>query len=434
MKTRKPIIILLMSVLVVLSCFSVSAETWAYDDFTVEVPEGMMTFTPDTPISDPNWELAGISNPIETMEMYTDKDKGMNAIANFISPGGDVNVLVTRKESSDATSIHDLNLLSEEDYDAFLEKMGGSDENVTITAEKYDHPGQRFFILTVAATDTNGEEVNEVIYGTIFNGFSLAFDTYTVGGKIPEESLAAVKGIADSFVATNVLEKPAPATIEDAIPALIMLGAIVLICVGVFVMFRVMSKRDKKQKKELANKLSAYRKEHGNQGEPVGQLMFTNTTDCTNEAIHKFSTYQAYVKNIVQIAIGIALSVILVVGTIAFKMDWWLILVAVALLGYYLYKLITSSGNIERTQRRVYSRGVSQKAHYTFYTETYRVSGIQSGAVFPYFLITDVRVTKEYIYIYYGPENAYIVDRSGFAEGQSDVEFIDFIKSKAAKK
>ena len=82
---------------------------------------------------------------------------------------------------------------------------------------------------------------------------------------------------------------------------------------------------------------------------------------------------------------------------------------------------------------RVFDRGVSSTAHYAFYDDVFRVSGIQSTSVFPYFQIMDVRKHGHYLYLYYGPENAYMVDQYGFSLGEWE-DFQKFIAEKTAKK
>ena len=100
---------------------------------------------------------------------------------------------------------------------------------------------------------------------------------------------------------------------------------------------------------------------------------------------------------------------------------------------YYGYKIFNAPHVMEKTQRRVYDRGVSSTAHYAFYDEAFRVSGIQSASVFPYFQITDVRRHKQHLYLYYGPENAYMVDKNGFSKGSYE-EFVKFLAEKTGKK
>ena len=439
MKRSRIPALLLALVIVLAAPFTAAAKQWDYDDFTVEVPEDMYIFTPETSVSDPAWALAGITDPIETLNMYSGEEDGMNAIANFVSAGGDVNILVTRKASTNSQSVYNLGDLSDEEFDEFVSTLVGSEEeSVTITADRYEHPEMPFFALSIDVDESAGTEMHERIYGTVLNGSAIAFTTYRQDTDITQEEMDVLDSIAQSFKVTKLVDKSELEAVDSfqVWGVIIFTGAVVLLIVGMIVFMKVRAGRDKKMKKQLADRLSEYRKTHGNGTEASGTMLYANSTDCSNEAIRAFSIYHAYVKNILPIAIGIVMSIAILVVTVLFRTDsdWWLPLIAAALVVYYAYKLITASSNVEKVQRKVYSMGVSTTAHYAFYEDAYRVSGIQSPATFPYFQMTDVCVSKEYIYIYYGPDNAYIINRGSFLNGASDTEFIKFIKSKLEKK
>ena len=53
--------------------------------------------------------------------------------------------------------------------------------------------------------------------------------------------------------------------------------------------------------------------------------------------------------------------------------------------------------------------------------------------MFPYFQIVNVRKHGHYIYLYYGPENVYMVDQFGFSKGEFS-DFVKFISEKTGKK
>lgn len=438
---RKRLSVLLLALMILLAApFTVAAEQWNYDDFTVEVPEGLYIFTPETSVSDPAWALAGITDPIETLDMYSNEENGMNAIANFVSAGGKTNILVTRKASTNSQSIYNLADLNETEFDEFVNTLVGSEEeSVTITAGRYEHPAMPFFTLSIDVDESAGTEMHERIYGTILNGYAIAFNTYKQDAEITQEDMDILESLAQSFKVTKIVDKSEMEEVDtlQLWGVIIFSGVIVLLVVGMIVFMRIRAGRDKKMKKQLADRLSEYRKTHGSGTEAGGTMLYANSTDCSNDAIRAFSIYHAYVKNILPIAIGITMSIAILVITIVFQTgsdDWWLPLIAAALVVYYAYKLITASSNVEKVQRKVFSMGVTTTAHYAFYDEAYRVSGIQSPATYPYFQMTDVRVSKDYIYIYYGPDNAYIINRGSFLNGASDAEFIKFIKSKLEKK
>lgn len=230
---------------------------------------------------------------------------------------------------------------------------------------------------------------------------------------------------------TNVTEKPLPDPVD--LTSTIVLLVLMLVSILVpLVYVPVKSKRVKKEKARLAEQLSEYHRAHG-ANEAEGEPLFVNDTDCTKEAIHTFSFFQAYVKNMGELLFGAMMCLVMLVTSFFLDADWWIKLLAAAVTVYYAYKIIAMPGAVEKVQRKVYGRGPSQTAHYIFYPEVFRVSGIQSTSVVPYFQITDVRRRGQYLYLYYGPENAYMVDQYGFAQGEAQ-EFQRFIQEKVGNK
>ena len=77
---------------------------------------------------------------------------------------------------------------------------------------------------------------------------------------------------------------------------------------------------------------------------------------------------------------------------VAFALDaeWWGKLLVVGVVVYYGYKVF-SAPRIGRSSARSMTGALSSTAHYAFYEEGFRVSGIQSASVFPYFQIVDLR-------------------------------------------
>ncbi len=212
-----------------------------------------------------------------------------------------------------------------------------------------------------------------------------------------------------------------------------LLVLLVLVVLVPIVYLPIKNKRDKRLKAKLAEQLTEYHKTHGDNDAVQGEMRFVNSTECTKEAIHTFSYYQAYVKNVGSLIIGALLCISAFVVSFALDSEWWIKVLAVGVVVYYGYKIFNMPHALEKIQRRVYDRGVSSTAHYVFYDEAFRVSGIQSASVFPYFQITDVRKHGHYVYLYYGPENAYMVDQNGFALGQWE-DFLKFISEKTGKK
>ena len=82
--------------------------------------------------------------------------------------------------------------------------------------------------------------------------------------------------------------------------------------------------------------------------------------------------------------VGALLCLVTLVISFLVDAEWWLKLLTFGVVVYYGYKIVSAPHTLEKIQRRVFDRGVSSTAHYAFYDEAFRVSGVQSASVFPY--------------------------------------------------
>lgn len=431
MKLRKAAAALLAVLLITALPLSASAGEWATEEFSFTVPESLAyCFDLNTPENDPSWALAGVGDPAAKQKDYQD----MSAIADFYSEDGKANILVMQKESDTSKQIYNLSTLTEEERAEFLDKLLQSkSEDITVKKEYVDVGGIPFYrVQTDGKTDMG--EVHELVYGTIVNGYALNFDMYSGEKEMTEEQIGLLESMVQSVTFTEIKAKPEnTVSTGDLTTSLLMLGLLVVVILIPVLYFPIKSRRDKKQKALLGEKLTEYHKAHGNNDVIPGEMRFANSTDCTREAIHKFSLYQSYIKNVGSLLVGAFLSITTLVVSFVLDSDWWIKLLAVGIAGYYGYKIFNMPHTIEKIQRKVYERGTSATAHYAFYDEAFRVSGIQSASVFPYFQISDVRRNGQYVYLYYGPDNAYMIDQYGFSLGEFE-DFIKFISEKTGKK
>lgn len=418
--------ILLAALLMAALPVAVYGEAWVGVDYTFEAPEGMYQLGPGMDENDPGWALAGIGDPASKLEEYRD----MGVVVNFLSDDGATDITVMQKESKQAQQVFDIRLMSESDKEGFLEGLASTDnEDVHISRGWYENPqGLLFFRLQI---DMDGEqEMHELIYGTIMNGYSLNIDIHTIDAPMYPEQEDIVLGVADSLEFTNIQEKP-PEDTSAAFNTLLLLLLLLAAVAGPLIYVPIKNKRDKKKKARLAEQLSEFHKQSG-KDTAHGEAVFINSTDCTKEAIRRFSYYQSFVKNIGEVVFGLLLCIVTVCASFLIDSAWWMKLAAVAVTVYYAYKLIAMPGAVEKIQTKVHSQGMSKTAHYAFYTEVFRVSGIQSANVVPYFQLTEVRKCGQYLYLYYGPDNAYLVDMYGFDLGEPG-EFEKFIRGKLKK-
>lgn len=431
MKFRKAAALLLVLVVFAALPLSAGAKTWETEDFTAEVPDDLYQFSLDTPVGDPAWALAGIAEPAQKLEEYTK----MNAIANFVSKDGKLSILAMKKESDYSKQIYNFGEATAEEQQEVLEKLSSTDsDKFQVDRSIYEGGELPFFRIKIDGEVDDGTTHHELIYGTMVNGAAYTFDIYGGQEDIPQDHIAILEEILNTVHFTNVLPKSDNTlTQEDLVKTVGLLVLLLAVIVTPFIYFPLKSKADKRKKAKLAQQLEEYRKTHGNDDTLSGNMRFANSTDCTREAIKSFSIFHAYIKNIGSLIIGAVLSLVTVIITFTLDSEWWMKLLAVGIVVYYGYKIFSTPTNIEKVQRKVYDRGTSSTAIYAFYDEAFRVSGVQSASVYPYFQITDVRKHGHYVYLYYGPDNAYMVDQFGFKLGEYE-DFLKFISEKTGKK
>lgn len=403
------------------------AETWEGAEYSFTAPEGMHQLGPDTLPNDPVWALLGIADVTEKLKEYSD----MGVLVNFVSEDGKTNINVMRRESDYSKNVYNVRSISEEDRQKVLEDLVQAQNDDFSVKREWFTAGDNLFYRVQIDTDQAEMEIHELIIGTIVNGYALNFDIVsTEETGFTDEQVAMLENMAASLKFTEIREKPEP----DATSTLTTILLLVLLVAALalpFIYIPIKSKKEKKRKAHLAEQLSEYHKTHA-PDTVEGEAVFSNSTDCTKEAIHKFAIYQAYIKNVGELCFGAVMCVAMLAAAFITDTEWWMKLAAVAIAGYYVYKIISASSAIEKVQRKVFGRGPSQTAHYSFYPGAFRVSGIQSASVVPYFQITEVRRQGQYLYLYYGPENAYMVDQYGFAMGDFE-EFVKFIGEKTKR-
>ncbi len=426
MNLKKLFAALLTLILCMTLCLPASAAEWKDEEFSFTVPEEFVyTFSRSVPMDDPSWALAGIADPSAMLKEYQE----MGVLADFYTEGRKNNFKVLSKSNSTTENVFSLRDMTEAERNEFIDKLVKTDtEGVTMEKSFVELDGQPFYRLQIDSVTSMGE-IHELQYGTIFNGHTLTFVTYSET-ELSEEQVALLEKAAFSFHALQILEKPEP----EPVNAILILGLLVILIVVVvapFVYMPLRSRREKKQKAEMAERLSAYHKAHED-GSGYGEVQFVNETECTKEAVRTFSKYHAYVKNLPSMLIGGILCATVVILAFFFDVTWWMKLAAVAVTVYFLYRTINMGNAVERVQQKVFGRGLSSTARYTFFEEGFRVAGIQSASVYPYFQIQSIKKHGHYLYLYYSPDNAYPIDQFGFTQGEFE-EFSSFILKKTEK-
>ena len=224
---------LLALALVLALPFSAAAETFSTEDFTMEIPEGTYVFTPTTSTEDPNWAMAGVANPESELSTLAE----MNGVAELVTADGETTILVQQQESDQTQAYFNLRYLTEKQQADFLDAIMQSQTD-EITVDKYylDVDGQPFYRIRIDGTYQE-TGYHELIYGTIVNGFTLAFNIYGGEESVTQEQEDLLLGIVESVQFSEILPKP-ETTVDtsDIVTTISLLVLLVLVQVPVLVL------------------------------------------------------------------------------------------------------------------------------------------------------------------------------------------------------
>lgn len=407
-------------------------------DMEMEVPAGMFILTADTPIDSTDWGLAGYDDPLNKVSEFEEDDSGNVMAMELVPEDRSYNVRITRKYSDESKNYFNLNEVTDEQFQELLDANTFVDEEygVTAKAEKYEHSQIPFFKLDLQG-EVDGNKVWETCYGTIVNGFSLSVDMYG-NDEFTDEQIALVEQLVDSITITKFLEKP---TQSDMMLQMVMAVLPVVIIIALAVVFllamRYNTRKKEQAKKEMTDMLVAYRKEQAQRAAQdehyqVSKTLFENTTFCSDAAAQEFCKFHGFrrclPRNIMFIVLG-ALSV--VVGFI-YNDNWFLRIIMIALGIYLVVQPFMMLDKMKRAEVGFYKKARSREASYAFREEDFRISGIQSVTLYPYFQILSAYEDKKYFYLYYTEDRAYLVEKGGFTMGEAK-DFRSFLKEKLGK-
>lgn len=441
-KTKKLSACCLAVVLMLSFAFPAAAATETYEiedaRMTLQIPDDMHVFTPETSPWSDEWVLFGVNDPISKQQEYED----MGTLVHLATAGGKDNILISSKTSSYTNEIFTFVGADDTTFDTFMKDMTSDTEEtegLTAEAERYDDASVPF-VRVEFLLDNGTDFMHEICYVTIMNGASYTVDMYSSGSELTEEQEQRLLSIVDSIQFTEILDNtPVELSPQQIIVALLPIILLVLAIIALIVGVSVSRKRQKKQRADLAARLSAYRLEKKKQEEenpnlPEPEERFRNTTLHTDEALHTFSYFHAYLKNPLTIPIFILCGLAAIWIAITMSMDdsilFRLLFAAAGI--YLIVHTFTAPNSIYRTLLRTYKVLPNRVAAFSFRDEDFRLSGLQASGVFPYFQITAAYETKKYFYLYFGRENAYFVSKDGFKVGDAKA-FRGFLKEKLGR-
>lgn len=432
-------VLLAVFVLAAAFCLPASAAETTYTlpdtGMTVTLPEGAQLLTATTPSDDPVWSTAQVLDINEKITKLSED----GILAEIYAFDGDCVIAVSAKASDYSSAIFNLNYVDEATKADFVERMqpASADGRTGGSVEWYDHEAIPFFRIDIHsdAVEQDGT-VYERLYGTIFDGKLVSFDLYNGTEEIPEAYDALMRQIVDSATFSEFLEAPGAELTPEAVWMLVVLVLLLALIVGFFVYRSVASKREKREKRMMADRIASYRQSKtGREDEGDGALRFVNETEHSDNAIKVFANFHAYRRHLwlPLFTIVIGLVAFYVVWQSGSSDNWWMLLLLGLCIVYSGYKIGTASTTVTKSMMRSYSKLRSRKAAYYFYEGDFRITGLQASNLHPYFQITRMYETKDSFYMYFGEENTYFIAKDGFKQGDA-AAFAAFMREKLGKR
>ncbi len=406
-------------------------------DMTVEVPEGVYVFTAETDALSGDWLLAGYEDSVEKLKTFEEDDSGNVLAMELVAEDKSFTIAISRKYSDQTREYFNLNDVSDEKYQELIDSNTFVDEEygVTAKAQAYDHDQIPFFRVDLEGK-ANDTPIWETCYGTIVNGFSISVDMYS-NQELTEEQQQILKDMVDSIHITKFYDKPTQQQMMMQMVGMLlpMIAVIVLIIIFIIVT-RVHVKRSERRKSEIGDKLVAYRKEQAAKAAQPDYVppkdLLENDTFCSDVAVKRFCQFHSFRKNLFRNSVFLLLGVASVVMAIVYDDNWFMRLLLAALGVYMIVQPFLAMDKMTKTEIGVYKKARTRDAHYTFREEDFRISGIQSPMLYPYFQILDAYEDKDFFYLYYTDDRAYLVDKNGFTQGEA-AEFRKLLKERLGK-
>ncbi len=438
----------LLAVLALLLTFAASAgaetagERFTIPDtaFSFVVPEDAVFVHPNLPASDPAWAAANILDVNETQTQFL--EDGM-AGEIYLANGRVIGVSVKRSQTF-SEYVFNLSDASDDMKAQVLERLSPSNESETSggTAAWVDHPQTPFFCLDIFSkpssldSEEEPQTVYERLYGTIVNGDLIAFDLSPTEEKVSDELDGVLRGLVASVQVSEFQPRPTFELSPASVALLAVIGGIILLIVASIVWNVHAKRRDKREKAELGTRLLQYRRsKEGHEDEGDGELRFRNETEFTDSAVKIFSKYHAVRHGMFMpvFTIVVALAALFVLRFTTADDSWWMAILLVGFIIYFAYHIWYAPTALFKTLSRVYGKFKNRKNTYYFYDGDFRISGMQSSSLHPYFQITQFVEHGAYFYLYMGVDNAYYIEKDAFSLGDAD-SFRAFMKEKLGPK
>lgn len=447
---RKRIASALCAVLLALGCavpaFAAEKTTYTIEEMniTLELPDDLYVFEQsDFNILDPNPDLekAGFTDPQEQLEMMQEYEIYLTAV----SQDQMLSINVAKKDSTTTQSVYDLSQLTDEQFEEFLDTMRGEDDTTdeieAYEVQRYDdQPERPFFTIRMKMNSEQYGEKEELCYVTVVNGYSITVDGVAEGDMTQEQS-DLLREIADSVHVTQIIEQETIELNAETIFSLLFPLVLIVFLIALGVGMRIRRGHAMKERRALADRMSEYRRAQKKLEEEAAaegrtpeepETLFRNKTTYNEEVAHAFVQFH-FLRRKLGVMIGYAVFALFMAAS-AFVLDseWYMRLILFGVGVFLVVWMCLMPGKLYNNVMATFKKAKNKENEYTFRADDFRIAGVQSASVFPYFQVTRAYESGKYFYLYFGEEQAYYIAKDGFTVGDAD-GFRTFLKEKLGK-
>ena len=341
--------------------------------------------------------------------------------------------------------MYDLSQLTDEQFEEFLDTMRGEDDTTdeieAYEVQRYDdQPERPFFTIRMKMNSEQYGEKEELCYVTVVNGYSITIDGVAEGDMTQEQS-DLLREIADSVHVTQIIEQETiefnAATIFSLLFPLVLIVFLIALGVGM----RIRRGHAMKERRALADRMSEYRRAQKKLEEEAAaegrtpeepETLFRNKTTYNEEVAHAFVQFH-FLRRKLGVMIGYAVFALFMAAS-AFVLDseWYMRLILFGVGVFLVVWMCLMPGKLYNNVMATFKKAKNKENEYTFRADDFRIAGVQSASVFPYFQVTRAYESSKYFYLYFGEEQAYYIAKDGFTVGDAD-GFRTFLKEKLGK-
>ena len=388
----------------------------------LDVDDSILCIEVGTSNGDPIWEQAGVLDPAAKKKEISK----LSATAYIYDTATHASAILTGKTTKESTDLFNLKEVTEEAKQQFYSNLiAPATGDMTATVEDYDGGEVPFFKLHISVSGANKQE--EVVYGTIYNGAAIYFDSTDMSiDKINEEFLQ--KLVAGTHFTKTFTKEEYDAMVQKQFRRILafFFGAILIF---ILLVFRNRKKKAKQAelKQKRADALHAYyekQKQNNTIGAPK-KVIFENHTTYTEAMVRQFGIYNNYIKRLptlcLTIVLYLALLIILFVSG-GFTIMFTIVLAAMIGMFYWQYYRVEKLGD---QVWKGYKNAKTQVADLLFYDDHFTLSGVEYMSEFPYEQIVEISTYKNYIYLYMSEDRAIYLEKDKFSiEYDKAMEFI----------